>query len=157
MTLMRGGIVVLGGDVGVFQAGHHAVVLVHAAGGQADGQADALLNDGALQEDIFAQLAFLTGDDGVGDLAHHAVGLLALHIGIGHPGDFGEYRPPDLDDGGIDASEAHSKLSFALQKPGLRAVPVPWVVAAPVCGERPSPGAASYNFILAHFAPLEKG
>ena len=126
-------------------------MLVHAAGGQADGQADALLNDGALQEDIFAQLAFLTGDDGVGDLAHHAVGLLALHIGIGHPGDFGEYRPPDLDDGGIDASEAHSKLSFALQKPGLRAVPVPWVVAASVCGGKTVPRRRLIQFYSSTF------
>ena len=108
------GIVVLVRDVGVLQARDHAVVLVHAAGGQADGQADALLDDGAFQEDVLAQFALLAGDDLVGDAAHHVVCLLALDVGVGHPGDFGEYRPPDLDDGGIDASEAHSKLSFTL-------------------------------------------
>jgi len=89
-------------------------VLVHAAGGQADGQADALLNDGPLQEDVLAQFALLAGDDLIGDAAHHVVCLLALDVGVSHPGDFGEYRPPDLDDGGIDASEAHSNFSFTL-------------------------------------------
>ena len=35
----------------VLQTGDDAVVLVHAAGGQAHGQTHTLLNDGALQED----------------------------------------------------------------------------------------------------------
>src|SRR5699024_4517067 len=62
----RRGIVVLVRDVGVLQARDHAVVLVHAAGGQADGQADALLGDGAFQEDVLAQFALLAGDDFIG-------------------------------------------------------------------------------------------
>ena len=72
------------------------------------------------------RLAFFAGDDFVGDGAHHVVGLLALDVGVGHPGDFGEYRPPDLDDGGINASEAHSKtlLCFAENRVGQ-------------CGRRP--------------------
>src|SRR5699024_3011412 len=65
------GVVVLVGDVGVLQDRDHAVVLVHAAGGQADGQADALLNDGPLQEDVLAKFALLAGDDLIGDAAHH--------------------------------------------------------------------------------------
>ena len=87
-------------------------MLVHAAGGQAHGQTDTLLDDGALQEDVLAQLAFLTGDDGVGDLAHQVVGLLALDVGVSHAGDLGKHLTADLDDRGIDSSETHSNLSL---------------------------------------------
>ena len=73
-------------------------MLVHAAGGQTHSQTHALLNDGALQEDVLAQLALLTGDDGVGDLAHQVVGLLALDIGVSHAGDLGKHLTADLDD-----------------------------------------------------------
>lgn len=66
-------------------------MLVHAAGGQAHGQTHALLNDGALQEDVLAQLAFLAGDDGVGDLAHQVVGLLTLDVGVSHACHLGEH------------------------------------------------------------------
>ena len=38
-------------------------MLVHAAGGQTHGQTHTLLNDGALQEDVLAQLAFLNRID----------------------------------------------------------------------------------------------
>ena len=106
------GIVILIGNGSIFQTGNDAVVLVHAAGGQAHGQADALLNDGALQEDVLAQLALLTGDDGVRDLAHQVVGLFALDVGISHPGHLGEHLAADLDDRRVDSSKAHSKLSL---------------------------------------------
>ena len=79
---------------------------------QAHGQTDTLLDDGALQEDVLAQLAFLTGDDGVGDLAHQVVGLLALDIGVSHAGDLGKHLTADLDDRSIDSSETHSNLSL---------------------------------------------
>ena len=95
------GIIVLIGDGGVLQTGDNAVVLVHAAGGQTHSQTHALLNDGALQEDVLAQLALLTGDDGVGDLAHQVVGLLALDVGVSHAGDLGKHLAADLDDRGI--------------------------------------------------------
>ena len=87
-------------------------MLVHAAGGQAHGQTHALLDDGALKEDVLAELAFLTGDDGVRDLAHQVVRLLALDVGIGHPCDLGEHLAADLDDRRIDSSETHSNLSL---------------------------------------------
>jgi ferredoxin len=106
------GIVVLIGDGGVLQTGDHAVVLVHAAGGQTHSQTHALLNDGALQEDVLAQLALLTGDDGIGDLAHQVVGLLALDVGVSHAGDLGKHLTADLDDRSIDSSETHSNLSL---------------------------------------------
>jgi len=80
ITFTSGGSIILIGNGSVLQTGDDAVVLVHAAGGQAHGQTDTLLNDGALQEDVLAQLAFLAGDDGVGDLAHQVVGLLALDV-----------------------------------------------------------------------------
>ena len=154
----QGGIVVLVRNVGVLQARHHAVVLVHPAGGQADGQAHALFDDGPLQEDVLAQLAFFAGDDLIGDGAHHVVGLLALDVGVGHPGDFGEYRPPDLDDGGINASEAHSKTLLCFcRKPGVRG---PWARRR-FCrrggAENPSARRHSYKVILSHFTRLEKG
>ena len=106
------GIIVLIGDGSIFQTGDDAVVLVHAAGGQAHGQTDALLDDGALQEDVLAQLAFLTGDDGVRDLAHQVVGLLALDVGVSHAGNLGKHLTADLDDRGIDSSKTHSNLSL---------------------------------------------
>jgi len=106
------GIIVLIGDGSILQTGDHAVVLVHAAGGQTHSQTHALLNDGALQEDVLAQLALLTGDDGVGDLAHQVVGLLALDIGVSHAGDLGKHLTADLDDRSIDSSETHSNLSL---------------------------------------------
>ena len=97
-------------------------MLVHAAGGQAHGQTHALLNDGALQEDVLAQLAFLAGDDGVGDLAHQVVGLLALDVGVSHACHLGEHLTADLDDRGIDSSETHSNSLLALLK-NKRAAP----------------------------------
>ena len=87
-------------------------MLVHAAGGQAHGQTHALLDDGALKEDVLAELAFLTGDDGVRDLAHQVVGLLALDVGVGHPCHLGKDLAADLDDRGVDSSETHSNLSL---------------------------------------------
>ena len=110
------GIIILIGDGSILQTGDDAVVLVHAAGGQAHGQTDALLNDGALQEDVLAQLAFLAGDDGVGDLAHQVVGLLALDVGVSHACHLGEHLTADLDDRGIDSSETHSNSLLALLK-----------------------------------------
>ena len=65
------------------------------------GQTDALLDDGALKEDVLAELAFLTGDDGVRDLAHQVVGLLALDVGVSHACHLGEHLTADLDDRGI--------------------------------------------------------
>ena len=106
------GVVILIGDGSVLQTGDDAVVLVHAAGGQAHGQTHALLDDGALKEDVLAELAFLTGDDGVRDLAHQVVRLLALDVGIGHPCNLGEHLAADLDDRRIDSSETHSNLSL---------------------------------------------
>ena len=106
------GIIVLIGDGGVLQTGDNAVVLVHAAGGQTHSQTHALLNDGALEEDVLAQLALFTGDDGIGDLAHQVVGLLALDVGVSHAGDLGKHLTADLDDRGIDSSETHSNLSL---------------------------------------------
>ena len=106
------GVVILIGDGSVLQTGDDAVVLVHAAGGQAHGQTHALLDDGALKEDVLAELAFLTGDDGVRDLAHQVVCLLALDVGIGHPCNLGEHLAADLDDRRIDSSETHSNLSL---------------------------------------------
>ena len=87
-------------------------MLVHAAGGQAHGQADALLNDGALQEDVLAQLAFLTGDDGVRDLTHQVVGGFALDVGVGHPCNLGKHLAANLDDRRVDSSKTHSNLSL---------------------------------------------
>ena len=87
-------------------------MLVHAAGGQTHSQTHALLNDGALKEDVLAQLALFTGDDGIGDLAHQVVGLLALDVGVSHAGDLGKHLTADLDDRGIDSSETHSNLSL---------------------------------------------
>ena len=106
------GIIILIGNGSVLQTGDDAVVLVHAAGGQAHGQTDTLLNDGALQEDVLAQLAFLAGDDGVRDLAHQVVCLFTLDVGICHPGHLGEHLAADLDDRGIDSSKTHSNLSL---------------------------------------------
>ena len=106
------GIIVLIGDGSILQTGDHAVVLVHAAGGQTHSQTHALLNDGTLEEDILAQLALLTGDDGIGDLAHQVVGLLALDVGVSHAGDLGKHLTADLDDRSIDSSETHSNLSL---------------------------------------------
>ena len=124
------GIIILIGDGGILQAGDHTVVLVHAAGGQAHGQTDTLLNDGALQEDVLAQLAFLTGDDGVGDLAHQVVGLLALDVGISHAGNLGKHLTADLNDCGIDSSKTHSNLSLFRN----RKHPVPhWTAADGIC------------------------
>ena len=68
ITLTSGEPIVLIRNGRIFQAGNNAVVLVHTAGGQTDGQAHPLLDDGALQEDILTEGAFLTGDDGVGIL-----------------------------------------------------------------------------------------
>ena len=110
------GIVILIGDGCILQTGDDTVVLVHAAGGQTHGQTHTLLNDGALQEDVLAQLAFLTGDDGVGDLAHQVVGLLALDVGVSHACHLGEHLTADLDDRGIDSSETHSNSLLALLK-----------------------------------------
>ena len=87
-------------------------MLVHAAGGQTHGQTDTLLNDRALQEDVLAQLAFLTGDDGVGDLAHQVVCLLTFDVGISHACNLGEHLTADLNDRGVDSSETHSNLSL---------------------------------------------
>ena len=106
------GVIILIGDGSVLQTGDDAVVLVHAAGGQAHGQTNALLDDGALKEDVLAELAFLTGDDGVRDLAHQVVGLLALDVGVGHPCHLGKDLAADLDDRGVDSSETHSNLSL---------------------------------------------
>ena len=106
------GVIILIGDGSVLQTGDDAVVLVHAAGGQAHGQTNALLDDGALKEDVLAELAFLTGDDGVRDLAHQVVGLLALDVGVGHPCHLGKDLAADLDDRRVDSSETHSNLSL---------------------------------------------
>ena len=106
------GVIILIGDGSVLQTGDDAVVLVHAAGGQAHGQTNALLDDGALEEDVLAELAFLTGDDGVRDLAHQVVGLLALDVGVGHPCYLGKDLAADLDDRRVDSSETHSNLSL---------------------------------------------
>ena len=87
-------------------------MLVHAAGGQTHGETDTLLDDGTLQEDVLAQLALFTGDDGVRDLAHQVVCLLALDIGVCHPCHLGKDLTADLDDSGVDSSKTHSNLSL---------------------------------------------
>ena len=110
-------------------------MLVHAAGGQTHGQTHALLNDGALQEDVLAQLAFLAGDDGVGDLAHQVVGLLALDVGVSHACHLGEHLTADLDDRGIDSSETHSNSLLALLKTtGCTRLPTAFCRAGRVTG-----------------------
>ena len=122
------GIVILIGDGSVLQTGDDAVVLVHAAGGQTHGQTDALLDDGALQEDVLAELTLFTGDDGVRDLAHQVVGGLALHVGIGHPRHLGEHLAADLDDRRIDSSKTHSNLSlYRNHKTSRRTAAFSWV------------------------------
>ena len=105
-------------------------MLIHAAGGQAHGQTDTLLNDGALQEDVLAQFAFLTGDDGVRDLAHQVVGLLALDVGVSHAGNLGKHLTADLNDCGIDSSKTHSNLSLFRNRkhPVLH-----WTAAGGIC------------------------
>ena len=75
-------------------------------------------------------IAFLAGDDGVGDLAHQVVGLLALDVGVSHAGNLGKHLTADLDDRGIDSSKTHSNLSLFRNRkhPVLH-----WTAAGGIC------------------------
>ena len=88
--------------------GGHA--FIDGAQRQAHCQTDALRHDGSLQKDAAAHVAFLAGNDAVGQFFQQ-IGII-LHVVhfVGHAGHLGEHLSPNVGDGGVDSS--HTNNSF---------------------------------------------
>ena len=100
-------IIVLMGNGGIFQTGNHAVVFIDTAQRQTQCKAHTLFNDGALQENIAAQLAHFSGHDLKGNVPHHLVCFFSLYVGITHAGYFRKYLAADLVNSCINTAITH--------------------------------------------------
>ena len=109
----KGRLVILFSHGAGLDAGRKRGMLVDGAQRQADGKAQALAHDGALEKDALAVRFHLAGDDFIRQFFDAAV-IAAL---VCHACHFGEHAPPDIRHIRIDASH-ENKTPFAASRSG---------------------------------------